>query len=54
MVSERYPADTHPLALGMANSSFEDRSTEFRTIEAAQLCNMVAQQFPVVLNLSVN
>lgn len=43
MVPERYPSDLHPLSLGLKNSSFEDRSGKYWTIEAEHLGNMVTQ-----------
>ncbi|HEY2461634.1 MAG TPA: HNH endonuclease [Candidatus Acidoferrum sp.] len=40
MVPERYPAEVVPLSLGLKNSSFEDRSAEFWSIESEQLRSM--------------
>jgi len=44
MLPDRYPAEPHPLTLGMINSSFTDRDEAFWQIESAHLRNMVAQQ----------
>jgi len=44
MIPERYPADIHPLSLGLKNSSFEDRSGTYWTIEVEHLKNLVNQQ----------
>jgi len=44
MLPEWYPAEVAPIALGMVNSSFEDRDAEFWRIESAHLSNMVSQQ----------
>ena len=41
---ERYPASNAPLALGMVNSSFRDRTDEFWRIESAHLRAMIDQQ----------
>lgn len=43
MIPERYPADLHPLSLGLKNSSFEDRRGTYWTIEAEHLSSMVTQ-----------
>jgi hypothetical protein len=43
MIPERYPADIHPLFLGLKNSSFEDRSGTYWKIEAEHLNNVVTQ-----------
>jgi len=44
IADDRYPASRTPIALGMANSSFRDRSGDFWTIESRQLAVMVDQQ----------
>ena len=44
MLPDRYPADLHPLTLGMINSSFNDRDAAFWEVENSHLRNMVAQQ----------
>jgi hypothetical protein len=44
MLPDRYPAEPHPLTLGMFNSSFTDRDADFWRIESFHLRNMVAQQ----------
>ncbi|MCA9470114.1 MAG: SAVED domain-containing protein [Nitrospira sp.] len=44
MSPDRYPADAHPLSIGLKNSSFEDHSVTFWTIEDDHLRNMVIQQ----------
>lgn len=44
MIPDWYPADTNPIALGMANSSFEDSSEEFWQIESAHLKKMVLER----------
>jgi len=44
LFDERYPASRTPLALGMVNSSFRDRSGSFWDIEAKQLRSMVKEQ----------
>lgn len=41
MFPERYPAETTPLSLGMYNSSFEDRTSDFWRVEAEHLRNKV-------------
>jgi len=43
MLPDRYPADLHPLTLGMINSSFTDRDAAFWQLESSHLRNMVAQ-----------
>jgi hypothetical protein len=42
MLPERYPAEIHPLTLGMINSSFTDRDAVFWEIESFQLRKMIA------------
>jgi hypothetical protein len=44
MLPDRYPAEVHPLTLGMINSSFTDRDGAFWHIESSHLRNMIAQQ----------
>ena len=44
MLLERYPAEIHPLTLGMINSSFTDRDAAFWEIESSQLRKMIGQQ----------
>jgi len=44
MVPDRFPASQQPLAIGLGNSSFEDRTPEYWAFEAMQVRNMVAQQ----------
>jgi len=43
MLPDWYPAETTPLSLGMVNSSYQDRTPEFWTIESTHLRNMVSQ-----------
>lgn len=43
MLPDWYPADTTPLSLGMKNSSFQDWTPEFWTIESSHLRRMVTQ-----------
>jgi hypothetical protein len=43
MLPDWYPAETTPFSLGMVNSSSQDRTPEFWTIEATQLRSMVAR-----------
>lgn len=44
MIPERYPADLHPLSLGLKNSSFEDRSGSYWAMEVEHLKKLVTQQ----------
>jgi hypothetical protein len=44
MLPERYPADSRPIALGMANSSLQDRDSAYWQAEAAQLRRHVSLQ----------
>ncbi len=44
MVPERYPADTFPLSLGLRNSSYEDRTAAFWSLEAEHLTSMIERQ----------
>ena len=44
MTPDWYPAETTPITLGMANSSFEDSSEEYWQIESAHLKNRFLQQ----------
>jgi hypothetical protein len=44
MLPDRYPAEIHPLTLGMINSSLTDSSGTFWQVESAHLRNMVSQQ----------
>ena len=44
IANERYPASTTPLALGLGNSSFRDRTDQFWHIEAEHLRTMIEQQ----------
>lgn len=43
MLPDWYPAETTPLSLGMINSSFQDKTAEFWTIESTHLRRMIAQ-----------
>jgi len=43
MLPDWYPAETTPLSLGMVNSSFQDRTPEFWTIESTHLRRMITQ-----------
>jgi hypothetical protein len=44
MLPARYPADLHPLTLGMINSSFTDRDAMFWELEGSHLSKMIVQQ----------
>lgn len=44
MIPDRYPADLHPLTLGIINSSFTDRDAAFWQLESSHLRNMIAEQ----------
>jgi SMODS-associated and fused to various effectors sensor domain len=44
MLPEHYPAELHPLILGMINSSFTDRDRMFWKIESSHLSEMIVQQ----------
>jgi hypothetical protein len=44
MFPDWYPADTVPITLGMVNSSFRDKDSDFWRIESAQLRSMVTEQ----------
>ena len=43
MLPDWYPAETTPLSLGMKNSSFEDKTSEFWEIESTHLRNMMTR-----------
>jgi hypothetical protein len=43
MIPERYPAEQIPLALGLVNSSFEDRDTAYWKVESQHLQNLFEQ-----------
>lgn len=43
MLPDWYPAETMPIVLGMQNSSYQDRTPEFWTIESTHLRTMFAQ-----------
>lgn len=44
MVPDYYPADPHPIELGLQNSSFEDTTAQFWDIESEHLRNMITHQ----------
>lgn len=44
MRPDRYPAELHPLVLGMINSSFTDRDKAFWELESSHLRRMITQQ----------
>ena len=44
MIPHRYPAELHPISLGLRNSSFEDRNRQFWEIESEHLRKMVTEQ----------
>lgn len=44
MMPDWYPAEKTPIALGLGDSSFRDKTGEFWSIESAQLRNMVEQR----------
>jgi hypothetical protein len=43
MLPDWYPADAHPITLGMKNSSFQDRDLDYWQIEGVHLRQMVTQ-----------
>jgi hypothetical protein len=44
MSPDRYPTDTHPITLGLLNSSFEDHNSNYWELENQQLVNIFNQQ----------
>ena len=44
MLPDLYPAEPHPIALGLSNSSIQDRDAIYWAAESAHLSNLVSQQ----------
>jgi hypothetical protein len=44
MIPDRYPAEPHPIVLGMVNSALQDRKAAYWTAESAQLTSLVSLQ----------
>ena len=44
MIPGRYPAEPHPVVLGMVNSALQDRNAAYWTAESAQLTSLVSLQ----------
>jgi len=44
MIPDRYPAEPHPVMLGMVNSALEDRNATYWSAESAQLTSLVSLQ----------
>lgn len=44
MLPDRYPAEPHPVVLGMINSAIQDRNAAYWSVESAQLTSLVSLQ----------